>query len=200
MISPLLSNIYLDPLDHLLAREGYQMVRYADDFVILCRSREEAERALAVVQRWTAEAGLTLHPDKTRIADAQQAGEGFDFLGYHFERGYRWPRAKSLRKLKDAVRGKTRRQQGESLREIIGDVNETLRGWFGYFRHSHFTTFGRIDKWVRMRLRSILRKRCKRRGRGRGADHRRWTNAFFAEHGLYTLTTAHAQVSQSLPR
>src|SRR5260370_636188 len=90
VISPLLSNIYLDPLDHELAGSGYEMVRYADDFVILCRSETEARAALAKVQPWTATAGLQLHPEKTRIVDATQRG-GFDFLGYHFERGYRWP-------------------------------------------------------------------------------------------------------------
>jgi RNA-directed DNA polymerase len=200
VISPLLSNIYLDPLDHLMARKGYQMIRYADDFVILCRSREEADRALEEVRRWTAEAGLTLHPTKTRIADALKEHEGFDFLGYHFERGYRWPRTKSLHKLKDTLRPKTRRTRGDSLQAIIADVNRTLRGWFGYFQHSHYTTFGRIDKWIRMRLRSVLRKRRKRRGRGRGADHNRWPNAFFIANGLYTLTMAHTKISQSLPR
>ncbi|MGO9109837.1 MAG: group II intron maturase-specific domain-containing protein [Thermoguttaceae bacterium] len=138
--------------------------------------------------------------DKIRIADVQKAHEGFDFLGYHIERGYRWPRTKSLHKLKDAIRPKTRRTHGGSLQAIIADVNRTLRGWFGYFQHSHYTTFGRIDKWIRMRLRSVPRKRQKRRGRGRGADHQRWTNAFFAEHGLYALLTAHEKLSQSLPR
>ena len=123
----------------------------------------------------------------------------FDFLGYHFERGYRWPRTKSLRKLKDALRLKTRRTNGGSLQMIIAAVNQTLRGWFGYFRHSHYTTFGPIDQWIRMRC-GVLRKRQKRRGRGRGKDHNRWPNAFFIEHGLYTLTTAHAKISQSLPR
>ena len=96
VISPLLSNIYLDPLDHQMADEGYEMVRYADDFVILCRSREEAEQALAEVEEWTARVGLQLHPDKTRIVDASQPG-GFDFLGYHFERGRRRPRRRAWR-------------------------------------------------------------------------------------------------------
>jgi RNA-directed DNA polymerase len=196
VISPLLSNIYLDPLDHLMAQQGFQMIRYADDFVIMCRSREEAEQALDAVRQWTAQAGLLLHPDKTRIVDAQKMHEGFDFLGYHFERGYRWPRRKSLRKLKDAVRAKTRRTHGDSLQAIIGALNVTLRGWFEYFKHSHYTTFERIDKWIRMRLRSILRKRRKRRGRGRGADHHRWPNAFFTGHGLYTLKIAHELVRQ----
>ena len=95
VISPLLSNIYLDPLDRLMAASGVEMVRYADDFVLLCHREAEAQEALVLVQQWTAEVGLTLHPEKTRIVDATQPG-GFDFLGYHFERGLRWPRRKSL--------------------------------------------------------------------------------------------------------
>ena len=91
VISPLLSNIYLDPLDRLMASDGFQMVRYADDFVILCRSREDAERALAAVGAWTAEAGLELHPEKTCIVDVRN--ESFDFLGYHFCGEQRWPNA-----------------------------------------------------------------------------------------------------------
>jgi RNA-directed DNA polymerase len=200
VISPLLSNVYLDPLDHLMARLGFQMVRYADDFVVLCRSAAEAERALELLRAWTAEAGLLLHPTKTRIVDAQKKGEGFDFLGYHFERGYRWPREKSLKKFKDAVRAKTKRNNGTSLHKIIAEVNHTLRGWFAFFKHSHPTTFPRLDKWIRMRLRSILRRRAGRRGRGRGADHRRWPNSFFAKHELYDLVAAHAKLSQSSRR
>jgi len=199
VISPLLSNIYLNPLDHLLAREGIEMVRYADDFVIMCRSEAEAQRALAVVQRWTARAGLTLHPEKTRIVDAAQRG-GFDFLGYHFERGYRWPRQKSLKKLKDKLRVLTRRNHGQSLPVIISRVNQVTQGWFGYFKHCHHWRFTPLDKWIRMRLRSILRKRRKRRGRGRGRDHQRWPIAFFAARGLFSLAQAHAQLRQSSRR
>lgn len=188
VISPLLANIYLDPLDHQMAASGFQMVRYADDIVILCSSRGEAERALAAVQQWVAAAGLTLHPEKTRIVTHE---EGFDFLGYHFERGYRWPRKRSLRKLKDLVRAQTRRTNGQSLERIIQTVNGTLRGWYAYFCQSHWTALETLDRWVRMRLRSILRRRAGRRGRGRGRDHSRWPNAFFAEHGLWSLYTAH---------
>ena len=199
VISPLLSNIYLDPLDHKMAERGYVMVRYADDFVILCRTEAEARGALAEVEAWMEEAGLRLHPEKTRVVDAREPG-GFDFLGYHFERGYRWPRRKSLRKVKEAIRQKTRRTNGQSLEMIIADVNRTLRGWYEYFKHSHHTTFGPLDAWVRMRLRSILRKRRGRRGRGRGRDHQRWPNAYFAERGLFSLAAAHARTSQSSRR
>lgn len=196
IVSPLLSNIYLDPLDHKMAREGFQMVRYADDFVILCRSEAEAREALERVRIWTVQAGLTLHPEKTRIVNAEQKG-GFDFLGYHFERGMKWPRKKSLDKFRDTIRAKTKRTRGQSLQVIIEDVNRTTRGWFEYFKHSHKTTFAPLDGWVRMRLRSILRRRIGRKGRGRGSDHQRWPNGFFSEHGLFSLVTAHVVARQS---
>ena len=199
VISPLLANLYLNPLDHEMAEAGMEMVRYADDFVILCRSAQEAHEALARVQHWMQAAGLQLHPEKTRIVDASQPG-GFDFLGYHFERGWKWPRKKSLKKVKDTLRAKTKRTNGHSLACIIADVNRTLRGWFEYFKHSHPNTFGSLDRWIRMRLRSILRKRHGGKGRGRGADHQRWLNAFFAEQGLFSLAAARASAAQSSRR
>jgi RNA-directed DNA polymerase len=191
VVSPLLSNIYLDALDHEMAASGFEMVRYADDFVVLCRTEGEAQQALEQVRQWTAGAGLTLHPVKTRIVDATQPG-GFDFLGYHFERGLRWPRAKSQKKFRDAIRAKTRRTAGRSLQAIIVDLNRTLVGWFEYFQHSHNTTFPTLDGWMRMRLRSILRRWRGKPGRGRGSDHQRWPNAYFAERGLFSLVTAYA--------
>src|SRR5437763_7059160 len=175
------------------------MVRYADDFVILCRSETEARAALAKVPPWTANAGLRLHPEKTRIVDATQRG-GFDFLGYHFERGYRWPRRKSAAKLKATIRSKTRRTHGHSMRIIIKTVNQTLTGWFGYFKHSHKTAFPPLDKWIRMRLRSILRHRRKRKGRARGTDNVRSPNAYFVAQGLFSLTAAREQLCQSSRR
>lgn len=198
VISPLLSNIYLDPLDHLMAERGFEMVRYADDFVVLCRTPEEAETALELVREWTSANGLTLHPEKTRIVAAEN--ESFDFLGYSFHGEYRWPRKKSLQKLKQTIRQKTKRSNGQSLQYVINDVNQTLRGWFEYFQHSHHWTFNRLDSWIRMRLRSILRKRAGRKGRGRGQDHHRWRNAYFAERGLFNLTTAHAQACRPSAR
>jgi RNA-directed DNA polymerase len=199
VVSPLLSNIYLNPLDHLMEQEGVPMVRYADDFVLLCRTEEEARRVLGKVQAWTAAAGLELHPEKTRIVEATQRG-GFDFLGYHFERGMKWPRSKSIQKFKHTIRKRTHRTNGHSLQVIIAHLNRSLRGWFEYFQHSHRTTFERLDRWIRMRLRSILRKRAGRPGRGRGQDHHRYPNALFAGHGLISLTAAHAAVRQSLTR
>lgn len=191
VISPLLANIYLHPLDERMAARGRRMVRYADDFVVLCASREEAEAALAEIRAWTAETGLRLHPDKTRLGDCRRPGEGFDFLGYRFEAGRRWVRKKSLTRFKDGIRAKTKRTRGHSLARIVADLNPMLEGWFGYFKHAHPYTFAALDGFVRRRLRALLRKQDKRPGFGRClADQRRWTNAFFAEAGLYALHTA----------
>lgn len=199
VISPLLANIYLHPVDLVMAGAGYEMVRYADDLVILCRSEAQAQQALAELERELRGRKLTLHPGKTRIVDATVPG-GFDFLGYHFEQGQRWPREKSKRKLKEKVREHTRRNSGVSLAVTIKKLNEVLRGWYEYFKHSRGWRFGRVDGWIRMRLRSILRKRRGGRGRGRGADHQRWNNAFFREQGLFDLQQAHALACQSLRR
>ena len=200
VISPLLSNAYLDPLDHLMARKGLAMVRYADDMVILCRSAQESCAALFEVQQWVAQAGLTLHPEKTRIVDAAQ--EGFDFLGYHFSGGRRWPRDKSLMKFKDAIRRKTPRNHGQSLEVIIANVNRTTRGWFEYFKHTSYTSvFRGLDGWLRRRLRRVLLKRHKvRRHSGLGNAHQRWPNAYFAERGLFSMETAHVRLRQSALR
>ena len=200
VISPLLSNAYLDPLDHLMAGQADEMVRYADDFVILCRSADDARAALERVQQWTASADLTLHPDKTRIVDANR--EGFDFLGYHFERGKRWPRDKSIKKLRDAIRTKTPRRHGQSLSVIIATVNRTTRGWFEYFKHTSYPgTFRSLDRWLRRRLRRILLKRQKKhRHSGLGNAHDRWPNAFFTAQGLFSMEAAHVAVRQSVVR
>jgi RNA-directed DNA polymerase len=195
VISPLLANIYLNPLDHLMTGAGYRMVRYADDFVILCPSREDAERALELVRQWVVDNDLTLHPTKTRIVDAKT--EVFDFLGYRFKGAVRLPRPKSEAKLKDSIRAKTKRTNGNSLPFIINQVNQTLQGWFTYFRHCNRSVFQDLDHWIRMRLRSILRKRSGRRGRGRGSDHQLWPNRFFEEHRLLNLKAAHISYSQS---
>ena len=198
VISPLLANLYLDPLDHAVADAGFEMVRYADDFVVLCRTAADAQRALTLVQGWTEVAGLQLHPEKTRLVDIRQS-QGFEFLGYHFRRDERRPRRKSVRTLKDAVRQKTRRTHGESLAVIIADVNRTLVGWFQYFKHSH-GSFRALDTWIRMRVRHILRQRRGQRGRARGWDTQRWSSTFFASQGLFSLTAAHAAYRQSVTR
>jgi RNA-directed DNA polymerase len=198
VLSPLLANIYLDPLDRLMAERGYRMVRYADDFVILTGSREEADAALALVAAWVAENGLTLHPEKTRVGDCRQPGEGFDFLGYRFEAGRRHVRLKSLQRFKDTIRERTQRTRGQSLKYVIADINPILRGWFGYFKHAHPFIFSTLDGLIRRRLRALLRKQEKRPGMGLClADHRRWPNAFFANAGLFALHTAWQTAGQS---
>jgi RNA-directed DNA polymerase len=191
VISPLLANIYLHPLDVLMAAHGYRMVRYADDFVVLCKSREEAEAALAEVRVWVAENGLRLHPNKTHVGDCLVKGQGFEFLGYRFERGQRFVRKKSLTRFKDNIRAKTRRTRGQSLARIIDDLNPVLKGWFAYFKHAHPRTFTVLDAFIRRRLRAVLRKQQKRPGHGAMLeDHQRWPNAFFAQAGLLALHTA----------
>ena len=195
VISPLLANLYLDPLDWQMAGLGFEMVRYADDMVVLCRSSEEAEAALAKLREWMAEVGLTLHPDKTRVVDMNPADSHFDFLGYRFKRTRRGRliklvRPKSLRKLRDSIKPRTKRTSGRSMQAMIGELNPKLKGWFGYFKHAHPGQLGEIDGWIRGRLRSILRKRRGRKGRGRGKDHQRWPNRYFTELGLYCLLEA----------
>jgi RNA-directed DNA polymerase len=198
VISPLLANIYLHPLDVMMTHKGYQMVRYADDFVILCQTAEEAQAALAQVKEWVQEAGLTLHPEKTHVGNCLEAGEGFDFLGYRFEAGQRWVRKKSLKAIKEKLRSKTGRTRGVSLKQIIDELNPILKGWFAYFKHAHRLEFSRLDGFIRRRLRALLRKQEKRPGMGLClTDHRRWTNAFFAGMGLFTLAGAHTLASQS---
>jgi RNA-directed DNA polymerase len=191
VLSPLLANLYLDPLDVLMERNGYRMVRYADDFVILCATEAEATAALREVTAWVDANGLTLHPDKTRIGDCRQPGQGFEFLGYRFEAGRRFVRPRSLMGFKDKVRAMTGRSRGDSLGRIVADLNPTLRGWFGYFKHARPRLFRTLDGFIRRRLRAILRKQERRPSMGRSeADHTRWTNAFFANQGLYTLQKA----------
>jgi RNA-directed DNA polymerase len=195
VISPLLANVYLNPLDHMMVKAGQVMVRYADDFVLLCRSEEEAKGTLEQIRGWVEDAGLKLHPTKTRIVDANQKG-GFDFLGYHFERGSRWPRQKSLVKFRASIREKTGRMRSGGMRQIIAEVNRTLRGWFEYFKHSNRFTFTPIDRWLRGRLRAILRRRHGLHGRGRGRDHHRWPNAYFADLGLISLVLARREAGR----
>jgi len=198
VISPLLANIYLDPLDTLMAARGYRMVRYADDFVILCRTREAADAALDEVRAWVEANGLTLHPEKTHVGDCRVPGQGFEFLGYRFEAGRRSVRKKSLDKLKDTIRARTRRTRGDSLDVVIADLNRVLRGWFGYFKLAQSRTFIDLDKLIRRRLRALLRKQEKRPGIGRTVDdQKRWPNAYFADAGLFALYPAWRTARQS---
>jgi len=202
VISPLLANIYLDPLDHQMAQGGYKMVRYADDFVVMCKTEEQAQSAMEAIRKWTEQAGLKLHPTKTRLVNMGESGQGFDFLGYHFEktrmgRLKKWPRKKSVKKFREGVKLYTKRANGRSLEEIVKKINPKVKGFFEYFKHSSEVALRELDSWIRMRLRSILRHRKGMRGRGRGADHQRWPNAFFGKLGLFSMAEARAQLCQS---
>jgi RNA-directed DNA polymerase len=186
VISPILANLYLNPLDHHMVQQGWEMVRYADDLVVLCRSEEEAKQVLENLRQWSERAGLTVHPTKTRIVNVH--GEGFDFLGWHFCGNKKWPRKKSLQKLQDKLRPLSGRTNRWGLSEIIAQANPILRGWHGYFRESHRTGLSGPDGWLRRRLRAMLRKREKRPGYGLSrADSQRWPNRWFAAQGLFSL-------------
>jgi len=200
---PLLANIYLDPLDQLLAARGIQSVRYADDIVILTTSAEAARQALELVQGWMEGAQLTLHPDKTRIVDMGHNDSCFDFLGYRFQRSksgklLRLIRPKSKQKLRENLKPWTRRTNGKSLPAIIAIINPVLRGWGNYFQQAVRGEQVRMDQWVRMRLRSILRQRNHGKGRGQGLDHFKWPNRYFGKLGLHSLLEARDQALMSL--
>jgi RNA-directed DNA polymerase len=201
VVSPLLANLYLNPLDHLMVKSGREMVRYADDFVVCARTEEEAKEALAQIAAWVEEAGLTLHPAKTRIVNAAEKG-GFDFLGYHFEQygkdgGKKWPRQKSQFKLREALRAKLGRSRPDNVRIIASEVNRTLRGWYHYFKWSQPTAMQRVDEWTRERIRHILRKRHKRYGMVQGRERTEYGIGWFAEQGLVSLTSLQTQWLQS---
>jgi RNA-directed DNA polymerase len=200
VISPLLANVYLHPVDLAIRQAGFRLVRYADDMVVLCRTREEAEAALNKLKELIEARGLELHPDKTRIAHLMER-PGFQFLGYVFYDKYRDPRSSSRDKLKASLRTKTKQTNGNSLMEIITSLNATLRGWYNYFKFcsANSRAWSQIDQWVRYRLRAILDKRRKSKGkcRGRGHAHYRWPNAYFTEHGLFSFVGAVKLVRQS---
>ncbi len=199
VISPLLANIYLHPVDQVITAAGYELVRYADDMVILCKTPEEAAAALALLRDQIEARGLRLHPTKTKIVNVD-VRPGFQFLGYIFYSRFRDPRPPSVKKLKERIRERTRRTNGNSLKTIIDSINRVLHGWFEYFKHCSKNSFDPIDKWIRMRLRAILSKRRRRgrkRRRGRGFDHFRWPNAYFKEQGLFILKDARLLLIQS---
>jgi len=195
VLSPLLSNLYLNELDHRMADLGYEMVRYADDFVILCRSQEQAEAALEEVKRFVMEAGLTLHPEKTHIVDSRE--KSFDFLGYSFRGKLRFPRAKSHGKMVDTIRRLTPRKSGQSMEATIAEINRVTVGWFAYFRHCTWNIFDKYDGMIRKRLRRQLMKRHRKNPRRLCRQHR-WPNAYFSERGFKSLRAAHTRYVQSL--
>lgn len=196
VISPLLANIFLNPLDQMMARQGFEMVRYADDFVVLCRTEQRAEKALETVRRWTEKVGLELHPDKTKLVD--ESTGSFDFLGYCFKRGNKYPSSKAKGQFLRTIKEKTPRHHGNSLTAIIEDLNRTIRGWYEYFKHSYHNVFESLDGKVRKRLRALLRRRNKISGPATTADNRRWPNAYFADAGLFVMATARRMELESL--
>ena len=192
VISPLLANVYLNPLDQAMMKHGLEMIRYADDFVVLCHSRKEAEAALDMVDEEVTAAGLTLHPAKTHIVDVSQPADSFEFLGYHFEQDRRRPREKSVAKLVESVRAKTTRRRQGSMEEIIQDINKVLEGWFEYFRHStEAQVFHDLDLWVAGRLRNVMRRR---RRAGRARCHDLWPDVYFIDQGLFSLSDGYERM------
>ena len=194
VISPLLANVYLHPVDTAMRQAGFTLIRYADDMVVMCRTQEEAENALAKLRELVEARGLQLHPDKTLLAHLM-IKPGFQFLGYDFYDRHRNPRQSSKDKLHAAVRGKTKLTNGNSLVDIIRSLNASLHGWYNYFKYCSPTSFAwkEIDQRVRFRLRAILdqrRKGGRKRRRGRGHAHFRWPNAFFTELGLFSLVSS----------
>lgn len=194
VLSPVLSNLYLNPLDHEMADAGFEMVRYADDFVVLCRSRFEAEVALQMITEWVEKAGLTLHPTKTKIVDSRT--ESFAFLGYSFRGDRIYPRRESLAKMKARIKELTPRKRSGSLASIVQELNRVLIGWFGYFRHCRWTIFTDLDAKIRSRLRRLLLKRH-RKNPQRLPRQQRWPNAYFTKVGLWSLRAAHLRFGQS---
>jgi len=209
VISPLLANIFLNAFDWTMHQYGIRIVRYADDFVMLCRNRDEAEAALKHAEVWMRENELTLHPEKTKLVDMDINKAEFSFLGYRFLRHVnrqgktrilKLVSGKSQQKLRHKLRRITKRCNAHGMPEIIRQLNQVLRGWFNYFKHCFPRVLGNVDSYVRRRLRRILRKRIKRkRGMGQNLnDHKRWPNVFFSDLGYFSLEAAHARVLQSL--
>jgi len=195
VISPLLANIYLNPLDWKLSETGIEMVRYADDIVVLCKSREEATKAKELVKNWMEENGLKLHPEKTRMVNMDEPGEYIDFLGYRFRRTNkgrlaRLVRPKSLKRLRGKLKELTKRTNGNSMEAIIKRINRVTKGWFNYFKQANAAEHLKIDEWLRGRLRTILKRRDHREGRAGGRDHPRWPNRYFEQLGYFSLKTA----------
>ena len=194
VVSPLLANIFLHAMDEELDSRGISWVRYADDFLLLCETRAEAEAALEAVRAVLERLGLTLSPEKTRI---RHLDEGFDFVGWHYQGHRRWPRSKSVKALRLKLREKTRRLRPGSMELICGEITPILRGWFIYFRTGNSgSTFGHLVSWVRRRLRSILHRRHKGHGIGSPALSRRWPNRCFHAWGLFDPQAALATYRQ----
>jgi RNA-directed DNA polymerase len=204
VISPLLSNIYLHAFDRAMTARGFgELVRYADDFVVLCRSERDANMALEMAGEILGGLGLKLHPDKTRVVDLRDGREGFDFLGWHFRarvsgrllaRGvrrcylHRWPSQRSMKRIRQKVKVKTGRDRVgiRDVREIIAQLNPILRGWGNYFRTGNAAEkFVQLDRYVAWRLKRLL---VKRKGRNlRAGEAAAWTPDWLRAHGLHRL-------------
>ena len=204
VISPLLANIYLHVLDtELTARGVGELVRYADDGVVLCRSAAQAEDALAAVEEILTRLGLRLHPEKTKVVDLREGREGLDFLGCHFRARmsgrlweqrrivryylHRWPSQRAMARIRAKVRDRTgRKRVGIDIRDVIADLNPILRGWGNYFRTGNAAKkFRQIDQYV---LRRLFRLMVKKRGRNlRAGQADQWTEEWFNGHGLHRL-------------
>jgi RNA-directed DNA polymerase len=204
VISPLLANIYLHVLDTELAERGVgELIRYADDGVVLCRSAAQAQAALKAVGEILASLGLQLHPDKTKAVDLTQGRQGLDFLGCHFHARmsgrlwehkriiryylHRWPSQQAMKRLRAKIRDRTgRNRTGADIRDVIADLNPLLRGWGNYFRTGNAATkFRQADRYVAWRLRRLM---IKKRGRNlRARQAQAWTEEWFNGHGLYRL-------------
>lgn len=193
VISPLLSNIYLHDLDVVITNAGYKMIRYADDFVILARSQQEAEEALRLVQIWVSEHELILHPEKTHIGNCMVEGKGFEFLGYRFEAGTSWVRPKSIQKFRDRIRELTSRVGGKAVQIVITKLNPVLRGWSNYFKNVTKYTLSTFDSFVRRRLRAIIQRQNKKRSFGAGWCNQSIPNKFFANKGLFNMEESQRQ-------
>ena len=204
VISPLLANIYLHAFDREWAEHGVgEVVRYADDFVVLCSSRSEAEEAQRRATAVLGDLGLSLHPDKTRVVDLREGKEGFDFLGWHFHARmsgklweqrrivryylHRWPSVRSMKRARARVKAMTGRSQvGMELEAVVARLNLFLRGWGGYFRTGNSATkFVSLDRYVAWRLHRLLVKKRGRNLRAGQAD--RWTRTWFHDQGLHKL-------------
>lgn len=183
VISPLLANIYLHSFDREMTRRGYQVVRYADDFVVVCKSEKKAQRALEVVRQILTESlKLELNAEKTRVISFK---EGFDFLGFRLQSRFKKPRAKAVQSFKDKVRYLTRRQQPRNLGQVVEILNPVIRGWGNYFRRTNWKSGAEdMDAWIRQRLRMFIRKKA-------GVWHYKFVYnlAFFQKKGLVSLTS-----------
>ena len=204
VISPLLANIFLDAFDHAWVEHGVgKLVRYADDFVVMCKTLDQAEQAASIAERLLGDLGLRLHPDKTRVVDLREGRDGFDFLGCHFRARmsgpvwvkyrkvryylHRWPSMRSMKRARQRIKALTGRNRvGVDLEVVIGELNLFLRGWGNYFRTGNAADkFIQIDRHVTWRLKRLL---IKKRGRNlRAGQAARWTRQWFHDQGLHQL-------------